>query len=62
MERRLERLHYSDQLEQDTLIKDIDELIKYLDDPDRDEPVILNQDEINLIIDALVFYKEMNTH
>lgn len=44
------------------MIKDIDELIKYLDDPDRDEPVQLNQDEINTIIDALVFYKEMNTH
>ncbi len=38
----------------------IDGLVKYLDDPLRDEPVKLTQDEIDLIIDALVFYKEMN--
>lgn len=38
---------------------EIDDLVKYLDDPNRDEPVKLNQDEIDLVIDALVFYKEM---
>ena len=45
---------------------DIDELIQYLDDPSKDimgdRSVFLTEDQLELTIDALVFYKEGNTY
>lgn len=45
---------------------DIDELIRYLDEYDYaktgERSLVLSEDQNELIIDALVFYKEMNTY
>jgi len=45
---------------------DIDELIQYLDDSSKDiigdRSILLTEDQLELIVDALVFYKEMNTY
>ncbi len=42
--------------------EDLDELIKLMDDYDGTDKYALSPEQIDLIIDALIFYKEMNTY
>ncbi len=41
---------------------DLDELIKTLELLQPKQPIDFSVDEIDLLIDALVFYKDMNTY
>lgn len=49
-------------MNKEELARDIEDLLKFMDDhADHGTPIDLSQGEMDLIIDALIFYKEMNT-